>query len=111
VHKKKKKKANEPKMGLDVKEIVVEFLVTAAFVTAALASGGHPVVCGAALALFVYIGQLMGDHANFVNPAITLGLLVTGQIEGVRAASLLAVQVLGGVSAAAAVLLLLHSKR
>lgn len=55
-----------------------ELLGTFFFVYVILASGGHPLIIGAALALVVYlIGGISGAS---VNPAVSLAMLIDGKL-------------------------------
>lgn len=84
-------------MTMNLRELLIELVMTTAFVAVVVFSKGHPVVIGAMLALVIYLGGQMGDRANHVNPAITLGLLANGGIKPLRAAALIGTQVLGGI--------------
>jgi glycerol uptake facilitator-like aquaporin len=86
-------------------ELLTEFVASFAFIAAVVASKGNPIVAGIALAIAIFLGGWMGDRANHVNPAITIGLLVNGQVGFARGASLIAMQVIGGILAVVAVAL------
>ena len=85
------------------KELLVELAMAFAFIAAVVASNGQPLVAGAALAVVIFLGKWLGDRANHVNPAITLGLLANGQVGTLRGLSLVAVQLVAGVLAVFAV--------
>ena len=83
--------------------LVAELIGTFAFVfigagAGALGLGGLPGVAlahGLVVLAFVYaFGHLSGTH---VNPAVTLGLFVAGEINAMKAASYIVFQLIGGI--------------
>lgn len=67
------------------------------FILAIFASGGNPLVIGAALALVIFlIGGISGGH---VNPAVSLAMLLNHKISGMKFAGYALAQLLGGASA------------
>lgn len=65
-------------MSAGVVSYLAELLGTFFFVYVILASGGHPLVIGAALALVIYlIGSISGAA---VNPAVSLAMLLDGKL-------------------------------
>ncbi len=84
-----------------VAEFIATFTLT--FIGVAVICGGHGIVAialahGLALAAAVYAsGHISGGH---VNPAVTIAMLVTGKIEGPKAAAYIVSQLLGAVLAA-----------
>ena len=95
---------------IDLKELGIELVVSLAFVATVVASGGQPIVVGAALALLIFVGSLLGSHANHVNPAVTLGFLAAGKVDGARAAGLVVAQLVGGVIGAIAVVQIMRER-
>lgn len=86
--------------------LVAEFIGTFAliFIGAGAGAIGAGGLVGVALAHgFVIVGfayaygHLSGTH---INPAVTIGLLIGGQIEATRAAAYIVVQLAGGIAAA-----------
>jgi len=82
-----------PIVGAIVAEFIGAFLLTAVFTTVS----GQPLYVGFALiGVVLIIGTVSGAH---VNPAMTIGALVTRRIGLVRAIGYIAAQVLGAVIA------------
>ena len=88
--------------------LIAEFVGTFALIfigagAGALGIGGLVGVAfahGLVIVAFAYAyGHISGTH---LNPAVTIGLLVGGQIEAVRAVGYIVVQVLGGIAGAMA---------
>ena len=86
--------------------LVAEFIGTFAliFIGAGAAALGIGGLVGVALAhgfvivVFVYAyGHISGTH---INPAVTIGLLIGGQIDAARAAGYIVVQLAGGIAGA-----------
>jgi aquaporin Z len=57
---------------------LAEFLGTFFFIYAILVSGGNPLIIGGALALVVYL--IAGVSGAAVNPAVSLAMLIQGQL-------------------------------
>jgi len=67
------------------------------FILTIFASGGNPLVIGAALALVIFlIGSLSGAH---VNPAVSVSMFMNGSLQPMELFSYVFAQLLGGVSA------------
>lgn len=88
---------------MDTKNLVVEFIGTFAliFIGAGAVAIGQGGLMGAALAhgfvviAFIYAyGHISGTH---INPAVTLGFLIAGEIEFIAAIGYWIVQFLGGI--------------
>ena len=88
---------------MNTKSLVVEFIGTFAliFIGAGALAIGQANLVGVALAhglvivVFVYVyGHISGTH---INPAVTLGLLIAGEIEFVAAIGYWIAQLLGGI--------------
>ena len=89
-----------------VPALVAEFVGTFALIligagTVALGFGGLVGVAlahGLVIVAFAYAyGHISGTH---LNPAVTLGVLLVGRIDAVRAAAYMVVQLLGGIAGA-----------
>ena len=91
---------------ISVYELLTEFTATFAFVAAVVASGGHPIVAGIALAIAIFLAGWFGSKANHLNPAITAGFLASGKVSVAHGSVLIAVQVIGGILATVGVFLL-----
>ena len=101
-------------MPIKTPPLIAEFIGTFALCFAgilALAHHGDNLVVvalahGLAIGTMISaIGYISGGH---LNPAVTLGLLVAGKIDGLNAAAYVLAQVLGGLVAAAICLPLVH---
>lgn len=76
---------------------VAEFVGTFFFILSIFASGGNPLVIGAALALVIFlIANVSGGH---VNPAVSLAMYMNGALKPMDLFSYVFSQLLGGVSA------------
>ena len=94
-------------MNLLTRQCVVEFIGTFSLTFigagAIIATGGENLVAiafahGLALSMAVYAsGHISGGH---INPAVTIGMLVTGKIKPPAAAAYIVVQLLGATLAA-----------
>ena len=94
-------------MNLLTRQCIVEFIGTFSLTFigagAIIATGGGNLVAiafahGLALSMAVYAsGHISGGH---INPAVTIGMLVTGKIKPPAAAAYIVVQLLGAVLAA-----------
>jgi aquaporin Z len=76
---------------------LAEYFGTFFFILTIFASGGNPLVIGAALALVIFlIASLSGGH---VNPAVSIAMYMNGTIRPVDLFSYVFAQLLGGASA------------
>jgi aquaporin Z len=76
---------------------LAEYIGTFFFILAIFASGGNPLIIGAALALVIFlIASLSGGH---VNPAVSLAMYMNGALKPVDLLSYVFAQLLGGASA------------
>ncbi|NBR60635.1 MAG: hypothetical protein EBT86_03110 [Actinobacteria bacterium] len=66
-------------MAVGVGAYLAEFLGTFFLVYVILASGGHPIVIGSALALVIYL--IGGVSGGSVNPAVSLAMLLDGNLN------------------------------
>jgi aquaporin Z len=84
-------------MRITTTSYVAEYLGTFFFILSVFASGGNPLVIGAALALVVFlIGAQSGSH---VNPAISFAMLLNGDLNTSEALGYVVAQLAGGASA------------
>lgn len=65
-------------MTVGVGAYLAELIGTFFFVYVILASGGHPLIIGSALALLVYL--IGGISGAAVNPAVSLAMLINGNL-------------------------------
>jgi aquaporin Z len=74
-----------------------EYIGAFFFILAIFASGGNPLVIGAALALVIFlIATVSGGH---VNPAVSLAMYMNGSLKPMDLFSYVFAQLLGGFSA------------
>jgi aquaporin Z len=66
-------------MSIGAGAYLAEFLGTFFLVYVILASGGHPIVIGSALALIIYL--IAGVSGASVNPAVSLAMLLDGNLN------------------------------
>jgi len=84
-------------MRVTTTSYVAEYLGTFFFILSVFASGGNPLVIGAALALVVFlIGAQSGSH---VNPAISFAMILNGDLSATEAIGYVMAQLAGGASA------------
>jgi aquaporin Z len=84
-------------MKVSFASYVAEYVGAFFFILAIFASGGNPLVIGAALALVIFlIADVSGGH---VNPAVSLSMFMNGSLKPVELFSYVFAQLLGGVSA------------
>ncbi len=84
-------------MKVSFASYVAEYVGTFFFILAIFASGGNPLVIGAALALVIFlIAAVSGGH---VNPAVSLAMYMNGALKPVDLFSYVFAQLLGGASA------------
>lgn len=84
-------------MKISLASYVAEYIGAFFFILAIFASGGNPLVIGAALALVVFlIANVSGGH---VNPAVSLAMFMNGSLKPVELFTYVFAQLLGGFSA------------
>lgn len=76
---------------------LAEYVGAFFFILAIFCSGGNPLIIGAALAIAIYmIAPISSGH---VNPAVSLAMLMKGDLNSTRFAGYVVAQLLGGASA------------
>ena len=76
---------------------LAEYIGAFFFILAIFASGGNPLIIGAALALVIFlIAPISSGH---VNPAVSLAMYMDGQLNPVDLFSYIFAQLMGGASA------------
>jgi len=76
---------------------LAEYIGTFFFILSIFASGGNPLIIGAALALAIFlVASISGGH---VNPAVSLAMYMNGQLKPMDLFSYVFAQLLGGASA------------
>ena len=76
---------------------LAEYIGAFFFILAIFASGGNPLIIGAALALVIFlVANISGGH---VNPAVSLAMYMDGQLKPADLFSYVVAQLLGGASA------------
>lgn len=84
-------------MKVSFSSYLAEYLGTFFFVLSIFASGGNPLVIGAALAIVIFlVASISGGH---VNPAVSLAMFMDGSLKPVDLFSYVFAQLLGGLSA------------
>ena len=84
-------------MRITTTSYVAEYLGAFFFILSIFASGGNPLVIGAALALVIYlIAAVSGGH---VNPAVSVAMLLNGDLKSTELLGYIVAQVAGGASA------------
>jgi aquaporin Z len=76
---------------------VAEYIGAFFFILAIFASGGNPLVIGAALALVIFL--IAGISGGHVNPAVSLAMYMNGSLNPMDLFSYVFAQLLGGASA------------
>ena len=84
-------------MKVSFASYVAEYVGAFFFILAIFASGGNPLVIGAALALVIFL--IAGVSGGHVNPAVSLSMFMNGSLKPVELFSCVFAQLLGGVSA------------
>jgi aquaporin Z len=84
-------------MKVSFASYVAEYVGAFFFILAIFASGGNPLVIGAALALVIFL--IAGVSGGHVNPAVSLSMFMNGSLKPVELFSYVFAQLLGGVSA------------
>ncbi len=76
---------------------VAEYIGAFFFILAIFASGGNPIIIGAALAIVVFlVASISGGH---VNPAVSFAMYMNGSLRPMDLFSYVFAQLLGGASA------------
>lgn len=84
-------------MKVSTLSYIAEYFGAFFFILVILASGGNPLVIGAALALVIFlIANVSGGH---VNPAVSLSMFLNGSLKTTDLFSYVFAQLLGGISA------------
>jgi aquaporin Z len=84
-------------MKITLASYLAEYIGAFFFILSIFASGGNPLIIGAALALVIFlIASLSGGH---VNPAVSLAMYMNGSLQVMDLFSYVFAQLLGGVSA------------
>jgi aquaporin Z len=84
-------------MRITFASYVAEYIGAFFFILAIFASGGNPIVIGAALALVIFlVASISGGH---VNPAVSLAMYMNGGLKPMDLFSYVFAQLLGGASA------------
>lgn len=84
-------------MNVTIMSYFSEYFGTLFFILTILASGGNPLVIGAALALAIF---LVGDISGaYFNPAVTVAMFMNGSITTLNMLLYVLIQLIGGASA------------
>ena len=84
-------------MKITFASYIAEYIGAFFFILAIFASGGNPLIIGAALALVIFlIASISGGH---VNPAVSLAMYMNGALKPTDLFSYVFAQLLGGASA------------
>jgi aquaporin Z len=76
---------------------LTEYLASFFFILAIFASGGSPLIIGAALAIAIFFaGSISGGH---LNPAVSVGMLMDGKLASHHFLGYVVAQILGAASA------------
>jgi aquaporin Z len=84
-------------MNITVTSYIAEYIGAFFFILTIFASGGNPLVIGAALALVIFL--IAGISGGHVNPAVSLAMFMNGQLKPFDLFSYVFAQLLGGFSA------------
>jgi glycerol uptake facilitator-like aquaporin len=76
---------------------LAEYLGTFFFILAIFASGGNPLIIGAALALAIFLAAPISS--GHINPAVSFAMMMNHKISGMKFAGYVMAQLLGGASA------------
>jgi aquaporin Z len=74
-----------------------EYIGTFFFILSIFASGGNPLIVGAALAIVIFL--VSSISGGFVNPAVSLAMYMNGTLKQMDLFKYIAAQLLGGASA------------
>jgi glycerol uptake facilitator-like aquaporin len=84
-------------MKVTTRSYLAEYVGSFFFILSIFASGGNPLVIGAALAVAIFfVGSVSGGH---LNPAVSLSMHMNGSLKPLELFSYVFAQLLGGVSA------------
>lgn len=84
-------------MKVSINSYVAEYVGTFFFILSIFASGGNPLIIGAALAIVIFlIANISGGH---VNPAVSLAMFMNGSLKPMELFSYVFAQLSGGLSA------------
>lgn len=84
-------------MKITFASYIAEYIGAFFFILALFASGGNPLIIGAALALVIFlVASISGGH---VNPAVSLAMYMNGALKPMELFSYVFAQLLGGASA------------
>jgi aquaporin Z len=76
---------------------LAEYIASFFFILTVFASGGNPLIIGAALALAIF---LVANHTNgHLNPAVSIAMLLDDKMEMRHFIGYVVAQILGGASA------------
>jgi glycerol uptake facilitator-like aquaporin len=84
-------------MKVSYASYLAEYIGTFFFILVIFASGGNPLVIGAALALVIFLTSTASG--GFINPAVSISMFMNGSIKPAELFSYVFAQLLGGVSA------------
>jgi len=84
-------------MRVTTTSYVAEYLGAFFFILSIFASGGNPLVIGGALALVIYL--IAGVSGGHVNPAVSVAMLMNGDLKSMELLGYIVAQVAGGASA------------
>jgi len=84
-------------MASNFSAYLAEYVGAFFFILTIFASGGNPLVIGAALAIVVFL--IAGISGGHVNPAVSVSMFMNGSLKPVDLFSYVFAQLLGGVSA------------
>lgn len=84
-------------MKVSLASYVAEYIGAFFFILSIFASGGNPLIIGAALALVVFlVANVSGGH---INPAVSLAMYMNGSLKPFDLFTYVFAQLLGGFSA------------
>lgn len=84
-------------MKVSFASYLAEYVGTFFFILAIFASGGNPLIIGAALALVIFLTANLSG--GYVNPAVSLAMYMNGTIRPLELFSYVFAQLFGGFSA------------
>jgi len=84
-------------MKITFASYLAEYLGAFFFILTIFASGGNPLIIGAALALLIFL--IAGVSGGHVNPAVSLSMFMNGSLKPMELFSYVFAQMLGAVSA------------
>jgi aquaporin Z len=84
-------------MNVTFASYIAEYIGAFFFILAIFASGGNPLIIGAALALVIFLtASISSGH---INPAVSLAMFMDGSLKPMELFSYIFAQFLGGASA------------